>query len=97
MSGAAYDYLDIVTNAGSSYMALQDVPVGTLLTNTTYWMVVANKGDTGDTGAKGQDGNLLYATFDVDEDGHLIMTYPETYDGVQFALADNGHLIATYN
>lgn len=49
-SGTAYEFLDIVSNGGSSYLALQDVPANTALTNTSYWFVLAAKGDKGDTG-----------------------------------------------
>ena len=54
---ATYEFLDIVTSNGSSYMALQNVPVGTAVTNTTYWMVIASKGDKGDKGNKGDKGD----------------------------------------
>lgn len=47
---ATYSILDIVSNAGSSYLAKQNVPAGTLVTNTTYWQLIASKGDKGDTG-----------------------------------------------
>lgn len=46
-ASTAYEYLDIVTDDGSSYVAKQDVPAGTALTNTTYWQPIAAKGDTG--------------------------------------------------
>ena len=45
-AGTAYEYLNAVTNNGSSYLALQDVPAGTALSNTSYWMLIAEKGDT---------------------------------------------------
>ena len=48
----AYKVLDVVTSNGSSYIALQDVPAGTAVSNTTYWMQLAAKGGTGEiTGA----------------------------------------------
>ena len=46
-NSVAYEKLDIVTKDGSSYIAVQDVPAGTLVTNTTYWQVMAEKGDNG--------------------------------------------------
>lgn len=43
-SSTAYEILDIVTNAegSASYIAKQNVPAGTALTNTAYWAVVAD-------------------------------------------------------
>ena len=41
-----YKYLELVTDDGSSYVALQDVPGGTAISNTTYWLKIASKGDT---------------------------------------------------
>ena len=38
----AYEYLDIVYDegTGSSYMALQNVPTGTAINNTSYWLLL---------------------------------------------------------
>jgi len=47
-SGTAYDLLDIVTNAGGAYLAKQNVPAGTQLSNQTYWLQITQKGNTGD-------------------------------------------------
>ena len=33
----SYDYYDVVLSDGTSYIAVQDVPVGTALTDTEYW------------------------------------------------------------
>ena len=52
-NSTAYTHLDIVSSGGSSYIANLDVPAGTAITNTTYWMKLADKGDTGNTGATG--------------------------------------------
>ena len=49
-SSFTYEKLTVVTNAGSSYRSKQDVPAGTVLSNTNYWQLVASKGATGDTG-----------------------------------------------
>ena len=46
----AYEKLDAVTNNGSLYIAKQDVPGGTAITNTTYWVLAVEKGDQGETG-----------------------------------------------
>lgn len=47
---ATYTKLNVVTRAGSSYMAITDVPAGTPVTNTAYWQVVAEKGATSGVG-----------------------------------------------
>ena len=57
-SSSTYEFLDIVYNEGTSYVAKQQVPTGTSITNNTYWQILAsgnigsiindNKGD-GDT------------------------------------------------
>lgn len=33
-----YTYLDVVNSSGAYYRAIQDVPAGTALTNTSYWL-----------------------------------------------------------
>lgn len=43
-----YEILDIVTSGGSSYLAKQDVPTGVQLSNTSYWIMIAEKGDGGE-------------------------------------------------
>ena len=55
---------DLVSYLGSSYLMYADAPSGTLPTDDTKWMIVAEKGeggagpkgDTGSTGAKGDTG-----------------------------------------
>lgn len=49
-----YVAMDGVSYNGSSYVAIQDVPTGTVPTNTTYWMLMAQKGDTGAQGVGAQ-------------------------------------------
>ena len=39
-ASTAYNNLNIVTQNGSAYIAKQNVPAGTLLTNTNYWMKI---------------------------------------------------------
>lgn len=71
-SSTAYERLDIVSNGGNSYLALQNVPSGTALSNTSYWLVIAEKGDKGDkgntgaTGATGATGNGI-SSVEVEE------------------------------
>ena len=58
-SGTKYTYLDWVTSGGSSYVCINKsgAPAGTAVTNTTYWAVIAKKGDTGAQGPKGDKGD----------------------------------------
>jgi hypothetical protein len=44
-SGTAYAAGKWVTNGGSSYYAIQAVPAGTAITNTAYWILLAQTGD----------------------------------------------------
>lgn len=52
-NATTYIALDAVSYNGSSYVAVQDVPTGTVPTNTTYWMLIAAKGDQGIQGPVG--------------------------------------------
>jgi hypothetical protein len=56
-NGTNYAVGDSVDYNGSSYVMFLDAGAGTLPTNTTYWQVVASKGDTGSTGATGATGS----------------------------------------
>lgn len=47
---------DSVDYNGSSYVMFNDAPANTAPTDTTYWQVLANKGDAGATGATGATG-----------------------------------------
>lgn len=46
----SYEKLDVVSYNGSLYIAKQDAPGGTAITNTTYWQLAVEKGDQGETG-----------------------------------------------
>ena len=54
-SSTQYEKNDVVTYQGSSYVSLQATK-GNAPTNTTYWQLLASKGDTGATGETGQTG-----------------------------------------
>lgn len=47
---SSYEKLCIVSHDGSSYLSVKNVPSGTDITNTEYWLCVSRKGDKGDTG-----------------------------------------------
>lgn len=55
-SVTTYVAQDAVYHDGETYVAKQDVPVGTATTNTTYWQKVAQKGANGVDGADGATG-----------------------------------------
>ena len=40
----SYTKFAVVTNSGSSYLALEDVPAGTSLSNTDYWLKLSDAG-----------------------------------------------------
>lgn len=46
-STTAYEKLDVVSYNGSSYLSVRTVPAATPLSNTNYWLLLAQKGDTG--------------------------------------------------
>lgn len=50
-----YEKLDIVSYNGSSYACLKDC-VGIIPTDTTYWQLVAQKGEQGEQGIQGIQG-----------------------------------------
>lgn len=54
----ATDYAvgDSVDYQGSSYVMFNNAAAGTLPTDTDYWQVLANKGNTGATGSTGATG-----------------------------------------
>ena len=57
-SSTTYSFFDPVTSGGNSYLCINTsgAPAGTAVTNTTYWALIAQKGDTGATGATGPQG-----------------------------------------
>ena len=64
-SGVAYvndgSYIDIVTANGNTYGCIKSHTSSSSIgvTNTTYWQVLAQKGDTGATGPAGKDGDSI--------------------------------------
>ena len=54
----AYEWLDVVTYNGASYMCIsEDGCTGIVPTNTDYWQLLAKGGDTGEKGEKGDTGD----------------------------------------
>ena len=54
-NGTSYSIGQAVSYNGSSYVAIA-ATTGNIPTNTTYWQLIASKGDTGTTGAQGDPG-----------------------------------------
>ena len=55
----AYEWLDVVTYDGASYMCIaEDDCTGIVPTNTDYWQLLAKGGDTGEKGDKGDTGPI---------------------------------------
>ena len=61
-----YEKLNVVTYNGSSYCA-KDNTIGNLPTNTTYWNLMAEKGEKGDKGDTPVKGTDYYTEADIDE------------------------------
>lgn len=50
-TATAYKFQNMAKSSnGDLYLALRDVPIGTAITNTTYWQKISTKGDKGDVG-----------------------------------------------
>lgn len=69
-----YYVFDLVSYNGNSYYAKADT-IGNLPTNTTYWQLVAEKGNTGDTGPTGNGISSIAKT----STSGLVDTYTITY------------------
>lgn len=84
----AYNKLDAVSYNGSFYIAKQNVPGGTAITNTTYWQLAAEKGDKGDTGGvdsvNGQQGDVWFP------DSRQLISDGYTTDTEPFLMKGNG-------
>ena len=61
-AGTNYAVGDQVDYNGSSYIMYNDAAAGTVPTNTSYWGLVASKGDTGATGSAGVNPMTVSAT-----------------------------------
>lgn len=85
--GTAYKRANIVFYQGQSYMAMGPVQ-GILPTNETYWMPVAEKGETG---------TINLPSFYVGDDMVLYMEWQDDYTGTLDAYLDeDGHLFITW-
>jgi len=89
----ATDYAvgDSVDYLGSSYVMFADAVAGTLPTDTTYWQVLANKGNTGATGADstvagpaGADGLTTSVNGVTQVAGAITLTQDDIGDGTTY-------------
>ncbi|MBB4259716.1 MULTISPECIES: hypothetical protein [unclassified Bradyrhizobium] len=56
-NATVYSYGDVQTTSGSSYIYINETPsAGHTAPNTTYWQLLASKGDTGAAGSNGATG-----------------------------------------
>lgn len=78
-AAAVYNRLDIVAYEGSSYLVLADGTTGVPPKPGPDYMLVAEKGDKGDTGAKGDKGN----TGDTGPKGDTGEQGPQGIQGLQ--------------
>ena len=62
-STRSYDKYCEVSSGGSSYVSKKAVPIGTPITDTTYWQKRASKGADGIDGTDGDDGADAYQPF----------------------------------
>ena len=111
-SGTAYvndgSYIDMVTSGGNTYGCVKSHTASSTITvtNTTYWQLVAAKGDTGATGPKGATGATGSQgpqgskgdkgdKGDTGPKGDIGATGPAGPTPT-FSINASGHLIATY-
>jgi hypothetical protein len=59
-SSTTYNANDLVSYNGGSYVCFTDGTLNKLPTNSTFWGVIANKGDTGATGPTGPQGTTYF-------------------------------------
>jgi hypothetical protein len=78
-SASTYETLDAVSYSNALYVAKQNVPAGTVPTNTTYWQT-----------AIGLNAELTYTVYsDVTfESNQYVSPYGALYDGVLISPAD---------
>lgn len=72
-----YYLFDLVNYEGSSYVAIANT-LGNVPTNTTYWQLIAQKGNVGNTGPVGATGNGIASISKTSTSG-LVDTYTITY------------------
>jgi len=66
-SGTAYAKNSMVGNEGSMYLAMKDVPAGTLTSDTEYWMLSATRGLDGDVTTAAMTAAIESASSDLQE------------------------------
>jgi hypothetical protein len=82
-AASSYAILDVVTHAGSSYVALRDVTGVTPVDDGINWKLLAAKGDTGDKGDPGDSGSKTNRMLMLeDEEALKGFAYVRTADGV---------------
>jgi hypothetical protein len=93
----AYESQDAVLHQGETYVARIDVPAGTAPTNTTFWQLVAKKGEDGIDGTDGAQGEkaLAFGQFFVNSDGDLNIEFYGDASANDFMIEEDGFLYVT--
>lgn len=71
-ASVTYEKLDVATYNGSSYIALKTTK-GNAPTNTSYWSLLAQKGDKGDQGIQGIKGDTGEGVPEGGDSGHIVV------------------------
>ena len=98
-SKTTYERLDVVNYNGSGYIVRQKC-TGITPIEGYYYMLASAKGDTGPEGEKGERGMNGVAVasqgqwaFNINENGHLILSYVGDTAPNLFIRQNDGHLI----
>lgn len=83
-ASTTYERLDMVlANDGNSYIYINGTSSsGNPVSDTTYWQL----------SSVGGSGHVQYATFNIDDNGDLIMNYTENFSGMTFQINSSGEL-----
>ena len=88
-----YEGATIKIGAVKSARDDSDVSVENVGTDTDVVLnFVLPRGYQGEQGVKGDDGNILFAAFSFDDNGNLIVTTPDGYNGPTFSINKNGEM-----
>lgn len=95
-SAVAYEALDVVSYIGSSYLALTAPPIGTLVTNATYWRPLSKSAyqyavEAGYTGTEEEFGILIDSIQDRELVSNKVTTISAASTDAQYPSAKATH------
>jgi hypothetical protein len=95
-SAVAYEALDVVSYIGSSYLALTAPPIGTLVTNATYWRTLSKSAyqyavEAGYTGTEEEFGILIDSIQDRELVSNKVTSISITSTDTQYPSAKATH------